>query len=297
MREMVNVRHSAEQRGNFEPLGRLQWLNTEHGMIRFPAVNGEGCGPDLACVMMPTCVDWNTLCVLGLWEGLPPLRVNTTKPCPKCRHACDVCDGSGKKLCELCGGRSWIPGPWLPCPGPGCSKDTGNFKGDCVTCHGSGQVPEQVKCKGCEGSTLQTCSRCIGTGKYSTGRVNGSVDWDIAPQCKACSGSTNVGEWRRQDEKRFVNAHLCYGPELSNPRRQRPTALKNPRNYLVLGPIREFAIQDPRTSRTRIFDVGADAAGDLLVLLAPSRPTMKPQKAYLVGGVVREREVRTAVSA
>ncbi len=45
---MISLRHSAEQRGHFEPLGRLQWINTEHGLIRFPAMNGDGCGPDLA---------------------------------------------------------------------------------------------------------------------------------------------------------------------------------------------------------------------------------------------------------
>ena len=37
VRDMIGVRHLAEQRGHFEPLGRLQWLRTEHGMIQFPA--------------------------------------------------------------------------------------------------------------------------------------------------------------------------------------------------------------------------------------------------------------------
>ena len=288
---MVQLRHTAEQRGNFEPLGRLQWLRTEHGMIRFPVLNsamGEGCGPDLA-VINDSETNFKTmitqqfpLIVLGQWDGLPPLRVNTTKPCPKCRHACDVCDGSGKKLCELCGGRAWLAGPWLPCPGPGCVRDTGGFatgaiKEGCVTCRGQGQVPEQLPCKMCEGTTKMTCSRCAGSGKYSTGRVNGSVDWDIAPKCKACSGTTFVGAWKRQDEKQFMNATLD--------------------RYLVLGPILEFAISDPRTSRQRLFDVSPDAKRDLLVLLVPRSPRQKPQKAYLVGGVVREREVRGAMSA
>jgi hypothetical protein len=283
VRDMIQLRHSAEQRGNFEPLGRLQWLRTEHGMIRFPVLNsamGEGCGPDLAVARHEN--EHISLVVLGRWEGLPPLRVNTTKPCPKCRHACDVCDGSGKKLCELCGGRAWLAGPWLPCPGPGCVRDTGGFatgaiKEGCVTCRGTGQVPEQLQCKMCDGSTKMTCSRCAGSGKYSTGRVNGSVDWDIAPKCKACTGTTFVGVWKRQDEKQFANASLA--------------------RYLVLGPILEFAISDPRTSRQRLFDVSPDAKRDLLVLLVPISRRQKPQKAYLVGGVVREREVRGAMSA
>ena len=307
VREMLQVRHEAEQRGNYEPLGRLQWLRTEHGLIRFPAIDGELCGPDLACCMMPlpgrdkpnygddpiqgTFADWNTLCVLGEWQGLPPLRVNTTKPCPKCRHACDVCDGSGKKLCELCGGASWIAGNWLQCPGAGCSKETGNFKPDCLTCRGTGQIREQNACTMCKGEmrngfSVTTCTRCAGTGKFSTGRAKGSINFDDAAKCKACDGSTFVGEWKRQDEKQFTNATLSPGGPLGK--------IRAP--YLVLGPIQQFAVQDPRSSRGRIFDVSPDSAGDLLVLLVPSRSVMK-QKAYLIGGLVREREQERRVSA
>ena len=302
VKAMVQLRHGAEQRGNFEPLGRLQWLRTEHGMIQFPAVNGEGCGPDLAWTDIGGEVDLYknsappppdfALCVLGQWQGLPPLRVNTRKPCPRCRHACDVCDGGGKKLCELCGGRKWIPGPWLPCPGPGCVRDSGGFasgtiKQGCATCGASGQVPEQKHCPMCEGSAQITCSRCQGSGKYSTGRINGSVDWDVSPKCKFCAGTCCVGEWKPQKPEAFMNATLCIAR----------TAKTSAKGYLVLGPISEFAIRDPRTLRTRIFDVSADAAGDWLVLLVPRSRLQKPQKAYLVGGIVRERRVLSAVSA
>jgi hypothetical protein len=55
-------------------------------------------------------------------------------------------------------------------------------------------------------------------------------------------------------------------------------------------------IQDSSDGQRRVFDIGADAAGDLMVMLVPRSPRTKPQKAYLVGGVVRERE-REAVSA
>ena len=220
VKAMVQLRHGAEQRGNFEPLGRLQWMQTEHGTILFPARNGEGCGPDLAAICR-----WRHLhdnrhsisdcasCLLGQWQGLPPLRVNSSKPCPKCRHACDVCDGSGKKLCELCGGQTWVPGPFVPCPGPGCVRDTGGFeKGkiadNCATCRGNGQISEHLPCTMCKGSKYMTCSRCQGTGKYSTGRVNGSVDWDVSPKCKACAGTCFVGKWQKQDEKKFMNARM-----------------------------------------------------------------------------------------
>ena len=220
--------------------------------------------------------------VLGDWEGLPALRVNTSKACPRCATLCDVCKGEKKKLCESCGGRTWIPGPFLPCPGPGCVRDSGGFatgkiKDGCATCRGAGHVPEELKCEMCEGKGKQTCRRCVGTGKYSTGRVNGSVDWDTAPKCKACAGSTYRGKWMRQEVKKFRNAILG--------------------RFDVLGPITQFAIRDPRTLGTRMFDVSADAAGDFLVLLAPRNPRHQPQGAYLVGGVVRETMMRQAVGA
>jgi len=295
VQQMVTLRHSAEQRGNYEPFGRVQWFRTDHGMIYFPADSqtGEGCGPDLASALMPgpeiprgdshvhdVYPDRDILIVLGAWEGLPALRVNTSKPCPKCRHLCDVCKGERKKLCELCGGRTWIPGPWLPCPGPGCVRDGGGFAtgkinpAGCATCGSTGQVPEQVPCEMCEATGKQVCTRCKGTGKYSTGRVNGAIDWDVSPKCKACDGTTYQGKWVRQDVKKFRNAILD--------------------KFDVLGPITQFAIRDPRSLRTRMFDVGADAAGDFLVLLA-ARSTQH-RKAYLVGGVVREREMRNGAA-
>ncbi len=291
---MISLRHSAEQRGNFSPLGRLQWMRTEHGLIRFPAINGDGCGPDIAVREDEgTCNGvLDELIVLGHWEGLPALRVNTSKPCPKCRHACHVCGSSGKKLCELCGGAGTVAGNWLPCPGPGCVRDTGGFANggkiaaNCITCGNSGQVKEQNLCAMCEGSKQMTCSQCAGTGKYSTGRANGAVDWEVSPRCKFCDGTTFVGEWKRQDEAQFMNATLLHRD-----------AKGRRKAYRVLGPIREFAIRDPHSLRSRIFDVSADSAGDLLVLLVPRSKMQKPQKAYLVGGVVRERDSRMAVGA
>lgn len=285
---MLDVRRSAEQRGNYEGLGRLQWLKTAHGLIYFPADSqtGEGCGPDLAWTDTGGEVDLRknsappppdfALLVLGAWEGLPSLRVNSSKPCPKCRHLCDVCGGEGVKLCELCGGAGWTPGPFVPCDGAGCRQETGKFKADCAVCGGRGEMTPHLPCSMCstknaDGFTLMTCSRCQGTGKYSTGRVNGAIDWDIAPKCKACDGTTFRGKWVRQDVKKFRNAILG--------------------KFVVLGPIAQFAIRDPRSSGTRLFDVGPDAAGDLLVLLVP-RSLEAPRKAYLVGGVVHERVAR-----
>ena len=50
VRAMLDLRHQAEQRGHFEPLGRLLSLDTGHGVIEFGTQQGEATGPDLAIV-------------------------------------------------------------------------------------------------------------------------------------------------------------------------------------------------------------------------------------------------------
>ena len=342
VRNMIALRHSAEQRGHFEVLGRLLSLRTDHGTIQFPAKNGEWSGPDVAAAMMPIpgreypsrgenlvqgeFADWNTLCVLGAWSGLPSLLRSATRlidcpgtdcirrtgridpkcqpckgvgkftvsiPCPKCTHVCDQCDGLGTKQCEgfQCGGRGWTPGVWLPCPGAGCVAETGGFekgfiKEGCLVCRGSGQVPDQVQCKMCLGTKIMSCARCKGTGEFSTGKINGTIDW-TAKQCPACEGLAVRSERVRQDVNIFTNATLRI------PRTKTASA----KGFLVLGPIRQFVLQDVRSLLARTFDVTPDSAGDLLVLLVPRSARQKPQKAYLVGGVVREREGDKRVSA
>ena len=162
--------------------------------------------------------DANILLVLGAWTGLPALRRNTQVPCAKCQHICDVCSGFGKKQCEGldCGGRGWIGGKWISCPGPGCHAETGQYKEDCAKCLKSevrGMVREQVVCPMCKGElgpngfTVMTCSGCRGTKKRSTGRVNGSLDWRL-PVCKSCAGTGWKGEFVKQDVKKFTNAEL-----------------------------------------------------------------------------------------
>lgn len=298
VRAMIELRQFAEQRGQFSPLGRLLWLQTEHGTIQFPAKDGEPDGPDIgyadnhgAAAPASLSHDRNLLIVLGRWSGLPYVRVNTSTPCPKCRHLCNVCGGEKKKLCELCGGRKWVPGEWLPCPGPGCLKATGQYKPDCVTCLQSqvrGQIREERDCAMCNGNGKMVCSHCKGSGKYSTGRLNGSTNWD-GPACKACEGMCVVGKWQKQDVARFLNARLVERNDGPDPKRRAALTA-----YLVLGPIQSFALREFESRHTRIFDVTLDAASDLLMLLVPSSPKQKPSKAYLIGGIVRERDAHAA---
>ena len=289
----------------FRALGRLLYLQTDHGKIDFPAHDGEYIGPDwrfstdgeVLPISLDSIRNVGYLLVLGQWEGFPALRKQTTQPCSKCRHACDICDGSGKKQCEgfQCGGRGWVPDltHLLSCSAAGCLAETGKAKLDCTLCGGAGQIYEQKTCPMCLGTKLMTCARCSGTGKFSTGKINGAVDWNL-PACKACDGTGLRGEMVRQDVAKFTNATLLIPKSVTHGRRKA---------FRVIGPIREFALMDFRSQRTRVFEVYPDAANDLLVLLVPRSPMQRPQKAYLVGGIVREvprlnsTEMRAGVTA
>jgi hypothetical protein len=290
VKSMVDLRHSAEQRGHYSPLGRLLSMITQHGTILWPSERGEGCGPDLALIspyenhdlhpgpspdISSEAMGGAILVILGHWSGLPALRRNSNLPCPRCRHACDICDGSGKKQCEGlgCGGTGVVTRGPQECPAPGCALETGKFKPDCDKCGGTGSITKMETCPMCGGSGKMTCSRCRGTAMFSTGRADGALDYQL-PACKACAGTGWKGKFERQDTAKFANAQLA----------------NNSHKWLALGPIQSFVIQDFQTSKPRQFEVSADEKGDLLFLLVPASPRQKPQKAYLVGGVVRERE-------
>ena len=149
LRQMVDLRHQAEQRGHYEPLWRLLYLKTPHGNIHWPVENGEAIGPDVALSstdgerLYPRAFDAgcteddplgtrpgeilrkvNILLLLGPWLPLPPVRVNSSTPCPKCRGLCVNCHGKGKKQCEQvgCGGLGHVEVQGqLTCAAPECS--------------------------------------------------------------------------------------------------------------------------------------------------------------------------------
>ncbi len=288
---MIDARHQAEQRGHFEPLGRLLYLITEHGTIQFPVKDGEGVGPDIAALLkpedqgapgVPPVPDVNTLLVLGAWAGLPPIRHDSSTPCPKCQTVCDSCAGKGTKICQGfgCGGRGTTDGQWILCPADGCSLQTGKINPvGCETCRGSGQVREQVTCQMCKGSKVMHCPRCKGAGKIATGYKGGQMpgpnsqgQMRMPPVCASCNGSSVYDGFVEQPVEKFTNAVLSV----------RESVL----GYRLLGPISAFCIADHRTHATRIFDVKPDAMGDYLMLAIGGA---RQQKAYLVGGSIRER--------
>jgi hypothetical protein len=99
------------------------------------------------------------------------------------------------------------------------------------------------------------------------------------PACKTCVGTGFKGEFVKQDVDKFTNAAL-WRPGVPNGR--------NPQKFLALGPIHSFTVKDFNSGNFRVFDVNPDAAGDYLMLLMP-KVQRRNARAYLVGGVVRER--------
>ena len=165
--------------------------------------------------------------------------------------------------------------------GPNCSAETGKVNPACETCRGAGQIAEQNPCPMCDNTGKMTCPRCKGSGKIATGYQGGRVPgfsseknrMVVPPQCAACQGTTWYDGFTEQEVEKFTNAVLTRDRSI----------------YAVLGPIRSFVISDVATRHTRIFEVSPDAMGDLLVLLVPGAGIGVLRKAYLVGGVVREK--------
>jgi hypothetical protein len=293
LKTMVDLRHQAEQRGHFEPFGRLLTLDTAHGLIEFGTHQGECVGPDLAQYFTPSNFELQGFLVLGQWMGLPAIRKNSITPCSKCKRVCDVCAGTGQKLCEGvgCGGQGFVPGKFVSCPAAGCHAETGKYKPDCAVCGASdvrGMIREKAMClmclgvKGPDGFTVMKCSACKGSGKRSTGRINGALDYRLAA-CAGCGGTGWKGELVPQDVAKFTNAQL-------DPLKWQDGKKWPQQTMLALGPIQAFTIKDFVENRIRTFGVLPDEQGDYLNLLVPKVVRNSPRcKAYLVGGVVRER--------
>jgi len=294
LRSMLEVRRQAEQRGHFEPLGRLLYLKTERGNMLWPVEDGECQGPTVAALVVDGPNPFPDFLLLGPWLPLPPVRVQSSKPCPKCLHVCEVCKGAKIKQCEQagCGGRGTVAvDGQIACDAPGCSGETGAIKiGGCVKCRNTGTLPRYDHCAMCDGTGKMKCPRCRGRGQVATGKVRGSIDWK-AKDCPACAGTCWKGAFQPQQVEKFINAQL-------DPLRFPDKIKFPPITMWALGPIFEMGIEDPRDHATRIFDVAQDAHGDYLMLVIPAghkrQAAASRAKAYFVAGVVRERAAEGA---
>lgn len=283
---MISIRHEAHRRGNFIVQGSISLIETAHGALRFPIVSSNPTGPTIGYVLnADNTADDQKLVVLTEWDGLPDLHDKLPEQCPDCLRDCDVCGASGEKVCEGvgCGGNGWRPGPFVDCPGTDCMVQTGKFNPVCAVCRGFGQIADKVTCEMCGGKKTIKCSRCRGTGKYSTGLIGGQTDY-LQPRCKTCNGEQRAIKVIHQVLEDHINALL-------------PDPARGP--YIAIGPIFMFAV-DLTTERfqetgtpVRIFDVSADAAGDHMFLVIDS--SSKPQWPYLIGGVILERANATAL--
>jgi hypothetical protein len=279
IRPLLEERREAMRRSDFEILGRMARAETPHGVMQFPYTSG----PVLAWMVERdrqgnvVMLSKTKILIVSGWNGLPDLRVNTEEPCTACLRDCDVCQGRGKKLCEGygCGGSGFGPGKLTLCPGPDCLAESGHVKPGCTTCAGNGQINKHAQCEICKGEriegvqgTVMICSMCKGKLKYPTGIQGGQTNYRL-PSCDQCHGTKFAGDDVRQDVAKFVNAQIGLS--------------------LVLGPITRFAVESVGGEGTppQVFDVNADAHGDLLVLLLEETQTgVTP---FLLGGVLNPR--------
>jgi len=271
----IKDRHEAQRRGQYQVFGNVSLIETEtkgkKGKMRFPGKSGPAIAwPTLRNGNNETEVDRTKLLLISAWEGLPPLREQSTKPCQACMGTCDLCGEDGKKLCEgyQCGGRGWVPGPSQICAADGCLEKTGVYNPECKQCGGrGGTIPHQT-CPMCFGSGKMRCPVCHGDKKRPTGIKNGSTNW-MDGVCPECKGSKFDGEEKPQNFEEHINAWLGPMP--------------------VLGPILALTVQSIPGERpvVRQFDISPDGNGDLMVMLLEHGSNAT--NAYLLGGVVKER--------
>lgn len=212
------------------------------------------------------------LIVTDSWRGIPPKWDDSDAFCTSCQSACDVCGGTGKKLCEAfkCGGSGRVPIPAVNCPADDCLGAVGETVANphCKMCRGTGVYIGSKECVVCKGSGRAACSQCRGTGKRPTGIVGGSTNYR-EPNCSACNGSKRSHKEIPQDINSFVNAHIGVN--------------------LALGPIVRFAVESVGGEGTPpvVYDVSEDSNGQHLVLLLESNTP--GARVYMIGGVLQAR--------
>lgn len=201
------------------------------------------------------------------WPGLPSKWDDTDQFCKDCLSACDVCNATGKKVCEgfQCGGSGKVPLPIVACSADECLEKTGHVNPKCTECGGSGNFSPKGDCKMCGGTGVMTCPVCRGSSKRPTGIKDGSVNWKD-PACSSCQGSKFAHTEIPQAISDFVDVRI--GP------------------MIALGPIVRFAVESVGGEGTppQVFDVMADSEGRHMVILLESE--QPGAGAFMIGGVL-----------
>jgi hypothetical protein len=257
VREQLQERQAAVRRGEYEILGAIEIIHTTRGVMQFGAD-----GPVVARLTSAP-----GLALLTDWPGLRAVRKAGEKLCQYCRTKCDECK-RGKRACMYtgCGGSGKITNLMVPCPAPGCLKETGAFKRKCQRCNGRGEIAKPKRCPACKGKRLVRCDLCRGSARMATGRLNGATNVQAKP-CPACLGNKRQVKVVAQSLRKFVQGEL--------------------EGMLALGPITSIVFRRIAGSGDIGWDrieVLPDAGGNLMVLLLERPEPGSP--AWLHGGVV-----------
>jgi len=258
-RELVLMRE-------YQPLGVIDFVWCLRGG-ELVKMDYRKSGPKLAYN-----TDTGDFLLLSSWQALPDLPLPDAQPCTACLAECGDCKGKGVKPCTLagCAGTGYVKNVYVPCPKClGSEKKKTNPK--CGECNGRGEVPDPVKCKGCDEKGMAKCARCDGKGKVPTGREGGQEDaldtatsfWKPAPRCQACNGLGRVVRTKAQDWSKFVHGRIG--------------------NMLAIGPITRILWHTLDSGKFQSCEISPDSGGNLMVLLLES--DQLGAKQYLVGGV------------
>ncbi|MCU1284476.1 MAG: hypothetical protein JWO13_826 [Acidobacteriales bacterium] len=260
LRDFLNALDSSVRTGRYEILGRVAVMQTDRGSIEY-----RGTGPMLAKQLDDDGNATGQLLCLNEWPGaLPDLRDSIGKPCSSCLATCDECE-AGKRPCINCGGNGKTFIKRIECPD--CAAKIGRFDINCETCRGSGAVVDPQDCKACEGSGKIACTLCLGTGKMSTGKKDGSTERG-ATECEACEGNKREATMKPQPFINFLHGRL--------------------ENMPALGPIRKMVLQNATPDPDKlmlVIDVMPDVEGNLTVMLLKDVKAGSPM--YLYGGRVQ----------
>jgi hypothetical protein len=212
--------------------------------------------------------DTGDLLLVNNWAGLPDrLDGNNAALCQACMASCPPCNGTGKTRCVIagCAGSGYVKSKYVPCPNCLGSSSQKTDPG-CERCGGRGEVPDPVKCVGCDENGMSQCARCKGEGKVPTGRKGGSTDYDD-PRCPKCNAMCRMVGSQPQPWQQFVNGRLQVDQG----------------QMLALGPISRIVYHTTgEGARFGAVKVDPDRGGNLMVLLLEGEAVGSRQ--YLVGG-------------